>query len=67
MNVQKKQMKMGAEFQRKDGRVHHLFLPGFEKVDDSWKISSFSGNLEELETEKEKTEELFEPEVYYFF
>lgn len=38
-----------------------------EKVDDSWKISSFSGNLEELETEKEKTEELFEPEVYYFF
>lgn len=34
--LQKKQMKMGAEFQRKDGRVHHLFLPGFEKVDDSY-------------------------------
>lgn len=32
-DLQKKQMKMGAEFQRKDGRVHHLFLPGFEKVD----------------------------------
>ncbi len=35
-DLQKKQMKMGAEFQRKDGRVHHLFLPGFEKVDDSY-------------------------------
>ena len=34
--LQKKQMKMGAEFQRKDGRVHHLFLPGFEKVDNSY-------------------------------
>ncbi len=32
-DLQKKQMKMGAEFQRKDGRVHHLFRPGFEKVD----------------------------------
>ena len=29
-------MKMGAEFQRKDGRVHHLFKPGFEKVDNSY-------------------------------
>lgn len=35
-DLQKKQMKMGAEFQRKDGRVHHLFLPGFEKVDNSY-------------------------------
>lgn len=34
--LQKKQMKTGAEFQRKDGRVHHLFLPGFEKVDNSY-------------------------------
>ncbi|MBR3817479.1 MAG: hypothetical protein IKJ27_12235 [Clostridia bacterium] len=34
--LQKKQMKKGAEFQRKDGRVHHLFLPGFEKVDNSY-------------------------------
>lgn len=32
-DLQKKQIKMGAEFQRQDGRVHHLFLPGFEKVD----------------------------------
>lgn len=35
-DLQKKQMKMGAEFQRKDGRVHHLFKPGFEKVDKSF-------------------------------
>lgn len=35
-DLQKKQMKMGAEFQRKDGRVHHLFKPGFEKVDNSY-------------------------------
>lgn len=35
-DLQKKQMKMGAEFQRKDGRVHHLFLPGFAKVDNSY-------------------------------
>ena len=35
-DLQKRQMKMGAEFQRKDGRVHHLFLPGFEKVDNSY-------------------------------
>ncbi len=32
-DLQKKQMKMGAEFQRRDGRVHHLFEPGFDKVD----------------------------------
>lgn len=35
-DLQKKQMKMGAAFQRKDGRVHHLFLPGFEKVDNGY-------------------------------
>lgn len=39
-DLQKKQMKMGAEHQRKDGRVHHLFDPdmngtdnGFDRVD----------------------------------
>lgn len=39
-DLQKKQMKMGAEYQRKDGRVHHLFKPdmkstdkGFDRVD----------------------------------
>ncbi len=32
-DLQKKQIRMGAEFQRKDGRVHHLFLPGLEQVD----------------------------------
>lgn len=39
-DLQKKQMKMGAAFQRKDGRVHHLFKPdmkqtdkGFDRVD----------------------------------
>ncbi|MEI6217620.1 MAG: GH116 family glycosyl-hydrolase, partial [bacterium] len=38
--LQKRQMKMGARFQRKDGRVHHFFTPdlahvdeGFERVD----------------------------------
>jgi uncharacterized protein (DUF608 family) len=35
-DLQKKQMKMGAEFQRKDGRVHHLFKPGFQHVDNSF-------------------------------
>lgn len=35
-DLQKKQMKMGAEFQRKDGRVHHLFKPGFEQVDKGY-------------------------------
>ncbi len=35
-DLQKKQMRMGAEFQKKDGRVHHLFRPGFEKVDKSF-------------------------------
>ena len=38
--LQKKQMKLGAEFQREDGRVHHCFKPdmkasdnGFDRVD----------------------------------
>lgn len=35
-DLQKKQIKMGSEFQKKDGRVHHLFKPGFEKVDNSY-------------------------------
>lgn len=35
-DLQKKQMKMGAEFQLSDGRVHHLFSPGLEKVDSSY-------------------------------
>lgn len=32
-DLQLKQMKMGAEFQREDGRVHHLFTPDLEHVD----------------------------------
>ncbi len=39
-DLQKKQMRMGADFQRDDGRVHHLFRPdmkttdkGFDRVD----------------------------------
>ena len=35
-DLQKKQMKMGAEFQREDGRVHHLFQLGLEKVDGGY-------------------------------
>lgn len=35
-DLQKKQMKMGAEFQRKDGRVHHLFKPDFRHVDNGY-------------------------------
>ena len=34
--LQKKQMKMGAEYQRKDGRVHHLFKPDMCSTDDSF-------------------------------
>ncbi len=34
--LQKKQMEMGAEFQRKDGRVHHLFKPDFQNVDNGF-------------------------------
>ncbi len=35
-DLQKKQMKMGAKFQRKDGRVHHLFAPDLEQVDNGY-------------------------------
>ena len=36
------------------------------KDNGSWKVKSFSGNLEEMTSPSEKKEE-FEPEVYYFF
>lgn len=35
-DLQKKQMKMGAEYQRKDGRVHHLFNPDMKGTDKSF-------------------------------
>ena len=35
-DLQKKQMKMGAEYQRKDGRVHHLFRPDMLSTDDGF-------------------------------
>ena len=35
-DLQKKQMKMGAEFQRKDGRVHHLFKADMKRTDDGF-------------------------------
>lgn len=35
-DLQKKQMRLGAGFQREDGRVHHSFKPDFEHVDDSF-------------------------------
>lgn len=35
-DLQKKQMKMGAEYQRKDGRVHHLFKPDMKSTDKSF-------------------------------
>ena len=35
-DLQKKQIKMGAEFQRKDGRVHHLFRPDMKSTDKSF-------------------------------
>ncbi len=35
-DLQKKQMKMGAEYQRKDGRVHHLFTPDMLGTDNSF-------------------------------
>ena len=35
-DLQKKQMKMGAEYQRKDGRVHHLFRPDMKTTDNSF-------------------------------
>jgi len=34
--LQKKQMKLGAKFQRDDGRVHHYFTPDFSEVDDGF-------------------------------
>ena len=35
-NLQLKQMRMGAAFQREDGRVHHFFTPDLEHVDDGF-------------------------------
>ena len=35
-DLQKKQMKMGAECQREDGRVHHCFKPDMKSVDGSF-------------------------------
>ena len=35
-NLQKKQMEMGAKFQRGDGRVHHFFTPDLSGVDDGY-------------------------------
>ncbi len=32
-DLQKKQMKMGAEYQREDGRVHHCFKPDMKATD----------------------------------
>lgn len=34
--LQKKQMKMGAEFQREDGRMHHFFTPDLDHVDNGF-------------------------------
>ncbi|HUT23998.1 MAG TPA: GH116 family glycosyl hydrolase [Sumerlaeia bacterium] len=34
--LQKKQMEMGARFQREDGRVHHFFTPDFSQVDNGF-------------------------------
>ena len=34
--LQKVQMKLGASFQRPDGRVHHLFTPDFSEVDEGF-------------------------------
>jgi uncharacterized protein (DUF608 family) len=35
-DLQKKQMEMGARFQREDGRVHHFFVPDFSAVDNGF-------------------------------
>ena len=35
-DLQKKQMEMGAKFQREDGRVHHFFTPDLSGVDDGY-------------------------------
>lgn len=34
--LQKRQMQMGAAFQREDGRVHHFFTPDLEHVDEGF-------------------------------
>ena len=34
--LQLRQMRMGAKFQRKDGRVHHFFTPDFSAVDEGF-------------------------------
>ena len=34
--LQLRQMKMGAEFQREDGRVHHFFTPDLDHVDNGF-------------------------------
>ncbi len=34
--LQQRQMEMGAEFQRADGRVHHFFTPDFSQVDEGF-------------------------------
>lgn len=34
--LEKRQMEMGARFQRKDGRVHHLFTPDLSAVDEGF-------------------------------
>ena len=34
--LQKLQMRLGARFQREDGRVHHFFTPDFTRVDDGF-------------------------------
>ena len=63
-DLQKKQIKMGAEFQREDGRVHHCFLTdldnvnnGFERVDINMQFVLmvlrdylFTGDREYIET-----------------
>ncbi|MBR4940736.1 MAG: hypothetical protein IKZ19_01910 [Clostridia bacterium] len=35
-DLQKRQMKMGAAFQREDGRVHHFFTPDLYHVDEGF-------------------------------
>ena len=35
-DLQKKQMKLGAGYQREDGRVHHCFKPDMKSVDGSY-------------------------------
>lgn len=35
-DLQLKQMRMGAAFQREDGRVHHFFTPDLDHVDDGF-------------------------------